>query len=122
LDREGLAPLGSALFFRCRVECGEPFRGRRFQKLAVGAGESDFESFFVQEQGTREMNGIGTSERMVLAEPGHEMEHRSAERYLCEPLPIVGKGKPGLLEFGCQQEPFPASASERRVDLGESQV
>lgn len=104
------------------IKRGELFRSRGFQEMAVRAGEGDFEPFTVQEQGTREMDGIGTPKRMALAEPGHERQHLGSERYSCEPLPVVGKSKPGLFELGGQQKLFAPSTSKRRMDLGEGQV
>ena len=109
------------LVFCYRVQGGKSFGDRRSQKMAVGASEEDLQSFLVQKQSAREMDGIGAPERMARAEPGHQLEHRSSDRYLLELLPIVGEVQQELLKLGARHKLFSSSASERRVNFGEGQ-
>jgi hypothetical protein len=49
------------------------------------------------------MEGVGTSERMALAEPRYESENLGSDRDLREILPIGGEPSPELLELGREQ-------------------
>ncbi len=89
--------------------------------MAVGAREADLQPFLVQEQGARKMNRISAPEGMVLAEPGHKLEHCRSHWNLLELFPIVGEALPELLKLGVHQKLFSSSASERRVDFGKGQ-
>jgi hypothetical protein len=89
--------------------------------MAVRAREADLQTFLVQEQGARKMDRISAPKGMVLAEPGHELEHRRSDRNLLELFPIFGEALPELLKLGVCQKLFSSSASERRVNFSKGQ-
>ena len=102
-----------------RVENSEPFRRGGFEKAVVGAGKEDLQPFLVEEQSACEVDSVGASKRVPLAESGYEGEDLGADRKLHELLPILREAEAELLKLGSKQEPFPTAASKRRVDLGE---
>lgn len=65
----------------------------------VGAGEGDLKSLLMQEQGACELESVGASERMTIAQPGDEGEELGSDRYLQEPFPIISEAKPELLKL-----------------------
>jgi len=65
---------------------------------------------------------VGASERVAIAESGYESENLGSDRHLRDPFPILREATPELLELGGEKEPFAATASEGRMDLGERQA
>jgi hypothetical protein len=105
-----------------RVEGGESFRGGRLEEMAVRAGKGDLQPFLAQEQGACEVESVGASERMTVAESGYESEDLGADRNLRERLPILCKAKPELLKLRGEKESFPSTASKSSMELGEREV
>jgi hypothetical protein len=90
--------------------------------MAVRAGEGDLQSFLNQEQGTREVDSVGASERVAVAESRYESEDLGSNRHLRELLPILCEAPPELLKLGGEKEPFPFTAGKGGMDFGKRQA